>query len=83
MSEENIKLIFSDLDLHHYGFINYSEFLAVVVDKRIALAKKNLKLAFHHFEGQEKGFITRSSLVECFRREGKHLTQVEVDEIMS
>lgn len=39
-------------------------------------------LAFHHFEDKERGFITAESLVECFRREGKHLSKNEVDEIM-
>lgn len=63
--------------------IHYNEFLAVVVDKRLALAKKNLELAFHHFESKEKGFITEESLIECFRREGKHLSKQEVAEIMS
>lgn len=76
-------MIFNELDLENNGVINYSEFLAVVVDKRLALAKKNLKLAFHHFEDHEKGFITAESLVECFRREGKHLGESQVLEIMS
>jgi Ca2+-binding EF-hand superfamily protein len=71
------------LDFHHHGEVNYTEFLAICVDKRLALAKQNLKLAFHHFEEPEKGYITSDSLVECFRREGRHLTKPQVDEIMS
>ena len=63
--------------------MNYSEFLAICVDKRLALAKQNLKLAFHHFEEPEKGYITAESLAECFRREGRHLTSQQLDEIMS
>ena len=74
MSEESIQVIFNHLDLEHNGVINYSEFLAVVIDKRKALAHKNLMLAFHHFEDHSSGFITSESLVECFRREGKHLS---------
>ena len=70
------------MDFHHHGEINYTEFLAICVDKRFAVAKQNLKLAFHHFEEHEKGYITADSLVECFRREGRHLTSDEVDEIM-
>ena len=74
--------MFEELDYYGNGVINYSEFLAIVVDKRVALAQGNLMLAFHHFEDKERGFITAESLVECFRREGKHLSQIEIDEIM-
>jgi len=74
MSDQTIQSIFNDLDFHHHGEVNYTEFLAICVDKRLALAKQNLKLAFHHFEEPDKGYITAESLVECFRREGRHLT---------
>ncbi len=63
--------------------IHYNDFLAVVVDKRLALAKKNLELAFHHFESKNSGYITEESLIECFRREGKQLSKQEVSDIMS
>ena len=70
------------MDFHHHHQINYSEFLAICVDRRKVISKHNLLFAFHHFEETEKGFITAESLVECFRREGKHLTTDEVNEIM-
>lgn len=74
-----VERIFSNVDFGHAGEINYSEFLAVTVDKRKALAHSNLMFAFHHFDTDQSGFITPDNLKECFRREGKHLSDTEVD----
>lgn len=49
MSQVDIEAIFQETDLQHEGVIHYSDFLSVVMDRRYALAQKNLKLAFHHF----------------------------------
>ena len=78
MPTDDIHSIFTDLDLHENGVINYTEFMVEVIDKRKALVHKNLMLAFHHFEDSQTGFITYESLIECFRREGKHLTFKQV-----
>lgn len=52
------------------GEINYSEFLAATVDKKVALNKANLEFAFHHFDTDNKGFITKNDLKEVFKRQG-------------
>lgn len=38
--------------------------------------------AFHHFDTDNSGFITAENLHECFKREGKHLTQEEVQQLL-
>jgi Ca2+-binding EF-hand superfamily protein len=42
MDIEPIELVFQRLDFNGSGKINYSEFLAAIVDKNIALANANL-----------------------------------------
>lgn len=66
----------------HNGVINYTEFLAVVIDKQRILTIENLKLSFHHFQDSQ-GFITVKSLTECFRRQGTIIGEAEVKQIMS
>lgn len=74
MSEEEVNQIFERIDFNHDGEINYTEFLAVTVDRRKAITDSNLTFAFHHFDISNSGYITEANLEECFRREGKHLT---------
>jgi calcium-dependent protein kinase len=68
--------------------INYTEFLTATVDKKTALTMQNLWFAFHHFDVDNSGFITESSLQEVFHREGRKFSpdsirdmfrQVDVD----
>ena len=70
--------MFDNIDLNHDGEINYTEFLAVTIDRRKAMTENNLLFAFHHFDTDNSGFITCENLEECFRREGKHLTHEEI-----
>lgn len=82
MPEDEIDQIFSRMDFNHDGEINYTEFLAVTVDRRRAITENNMLFAFHHFDVDNTGFITAANLEECFRREGKHLTQDELTEML-
>lgn len=83
MSEEEINQIFERIDFNGDGEINYSEFLAVTVDRRRAITEANMTFAFHHFDIDNTGFITEANLEEAFRREGKHLTHEELTEMLS
>ena len=74
MPAQQIDEIFERIDFNHDGEINYTEFLAVTVDRRRAVTEANLTFAFHHFDIDNSGYITVENLEECFRREGKHLT---------
>jgi len=71
------------MDFNHDGDINYTEFLAVTVDRRRAITESNMIFAFHHFDIDNTGYITVENLEECFRREGKHLTRDELTQMLS
>jgi len=83
MSEQEVNSIFERIDFNHDGEINYSEFLAVTVDRRKAITENNMLFAFHHFDIDNSGFITEANLEECFRREGKHLTHNDLQEMLT
>ena len=83
MPEEEINQIFQRIDFNHDGEINYTEFLAVTVDRRKAITENNMLFAFHHFDIYNTGFITAQNLEECFRREGKHLSQEELTAMLA
>ena len=74
--------MFERIDFNHDGEINYTEFLAVTVDRRKAITENNLLFAFHHFDIDNTGFITEANLEECFRREGKHLSHEELSAML-
>lgn len=82
LSADDVNLLFDAIDFNHDGEINYTEFLTVTVDKRKAITEHNLLFAFHHFDVDNTGVITHDNLVECFRREGKHLNDEEIDQLL-
>ena len=81
--QEQIDQIFERIDLNGDGEINYTEFLTVTADRRRTLTKANLEFAFHHFDVNNSGSITSDNLAECFKREGKHLSTEEIEQILS
>lgn len=78
LTEEELNLLFKNLDFNQDGEINYSEFLAATIDRKVALKQQNLKFAFHHFDSDNTGYITNESLKECFQREGKSFSEEEI-----
>lgn len=82
LTEEELNLLFRNLDFNDDGEINYTEFLAATVDRKQALNCANLKFAFHHFDSDNSGYLTHASLAECFRREGKHFTDDEIKKML-
>ena len=82
LNTDYIDLIFKKMDFNKCGRINYSEFLAATVDKKIALTKANLQFAFHHFDADSTGYITKEDLREVFKRQGKSLSDLLLTEII-
>lgn len=78
LSESEINEIFNKIDFNKDGEIEYTEFLAVTVDRRKAITEANMLFAFHHFDIDNTGYITQENLEEAFRREGKHLPDEEL-----
>ena len=83
MTEEEVNSLFARMDVNHDGEINYTEFLTVTVDRRKAVTESNLLFAFHHFDIDNTGYITVENLEESFRREGKHLTESELSNMLA
>jgi calcium-dependent protein kinase len=71
MSEEELSKIFDNIDFNKDGEINYSEFLAATIKKEKVISESNMKLAFHHFDTDNSGFITPDNLLAAFKRQGK------------
>jgi len=61
--------------------INYSTFLAATIDRKKTLTLQNLQFAFHHFDTKNSGEITREDMVEVCRREGRTMTDEDLQEM--
>jgi len=79
---EIIDKMFAKFDFNKDGEINYSEFLAATVCKKQVLTKANLRFAFHHFDTDNEGYITKSDLKEVFKRSGQKLTDSDWNKII-
>jgi Ca2+-binding EF-hand superfamily protein len=63
-----------NLALNGKDEINYSDFLAAMVDSKMLLTKQHLDFAFHHFDVDNSGYITQENLDEVFTRQGQKKT---------
>lgn len=77
-----IEKMFAKFDFNKDGEINYSEFLAATVCKKQVLTRQNLRFAFHHFDTDNEGYITKNDLKEVFRRSGQTLTDSDLNTII-
>lgn len=74
--------MFAKFDFNKDGEINYSEFLAATICKKSVLTKANLRFAFHHFDTDNEGYITKNDLKEVFKRSGQSLTDNDLNSII-
>jgi calcium-dependent protein kinase len=79
MTEAELNEIFGRLDFNKDNEINYSEFLAATVMKTKVVTDSNLKLAFHHFDVDNTGYITAANLAQAFKRQGKNYSDEDVE----
>ena len=79
---ETIEELFNRVDVNKTGKINYSEFLAATIDKEKALTEANIEFVFHHYDTNNKGYITKTDLIEVSKRQGSLLTSEQVHEII-
>lgn len=82
ISQQELDQIFDNIDLNHDGEINYTEFLAVTVDRQRAMTENNMRFAFHHFDVDDTGTITIENLKECFKREGRQFSDEELQTML-
>lgn len=83
INEKQIHELFEKFGSSTSGEINYSEFLAATVDRQRALTKENLRFAFHYFDTDNEGYITKDDLKEVFRRQGTSISDEFLNKIIS
>ena len=77
-----IDQIFERFSFDKKGEINYSEFLAATVDRKRALTAENLRFAFHHFDVDNEGYISKHDLKEVFRRQGQLISVEKLERMI-
>jgi calcium-dependent protein kinase len=78
--EELQELLHKD---DHKGKLNYSEFLAMAIDRKFLEDKNSLWLAFKYFDSENHGFITKENLSQALERAGWVLDRNEVNDILA
>jgi len=74
----NIEQIFKTIDTDNSGVINYTEFLAASIDKRIYLQEDKLRDAFKLFDEDKSGKISKSEISKVlkFKKSGVEMTKL-------
>ncbi|CAD8062120.1 unnamed protein product [Paramecium sonneborni] len=63
--------------------IKYSEFLASCIDQRKFITKEKLQSLFFIFDTDNSGFITKLNIKEAFARNGKQISDKQIDEMIA
>jgi calcium-dependent protein kinase len=74
----NIEQIFKTIDTDNSGVINYTEFLAASIDKKIYLQEDKLRDAFKLFDEDKSGKISKSEISKVlkFKKSGAEMTKL-------
>ena len=70
-----VEKMFNDIDQDHSGTIDYSEFIAAAMQKRVYLDEERLHDAFHRLDVEGTGFLTKEGLTKIL---GASFTAEEV-----
>ncbi|CAK70725.1 unnamed protein product (macronuclear) [Paramecium tetraurelia] len=63
--------------------IKYSEFLASCIDERKFITKEKLSALFKIFDTDNSNFITKQNIKEAFARNGKQISDKQIDEMIA
>ena len=66
-TDNELKSIFSSMDFHCDGKVNYSEFLAATISSINFNKEEKLWSAFKYFDTTDSGFITLDSVMEALK----------------
>jgi len=69
LSANELEEIFKSVDTDKNGFINYSEFLASTIDKKIYLKEEKLYDAFRAFDKDNSGKLSKTEVKEILKIE--------------
>ena len=64
---EDVKNIFSNLDMNNDGYIEYEEFVRASVSKEKFMGENVLKFAFRYFDKDDSGKITFKEIETVFK----------------
>ncbi|CAD2085436.1 CAMK/CDPK protein kinase [Plasmodium vinckei petteri] len=64
--EEEVDNILKEVDFDKNGYIEYSEFISVCMDKQILFSEERLRRAFNLFDTDKSGKITKEELANLF-----------------
>lgn len=64
--ESEVDAILATVDFDKNGYIEYSEFVTVCMDKQLLLSEERLKAAFNQFDSDGSGNITSDELARLF-----------------
>ena len=69
-SDKELKDIFSSMDFHCDGKVNYSEFLAATISTINFNKEEKLWSAFKYFDTTDSGYITLDSVMDALKNSG-------------
>ncbi|KAL6501662.1 hypothetical protein OROGR_026795 [Orobanche gracilis] len=81
LSEADIQQLLKAADIDKNGTINYIEFITATMNPRRLSKEVNLYKAFHHFDKDECGYITRDEVRQALRQYGMD-DEVTLDDIL-
>eukprot|EP00826_Nyctotherus_ovalis_P041676 TRINITY_DN4238_c0_g1_i1.p3 TRINITY_DN4238_c0_g1~~TRINITY_DN4238_c0_g1_i1.p3 ORF type:complete len:155 (-),score=56.71 TRINITY_DN4238_c0_g1_i1:162-626(-) len=79
--EAKVDEMMRNLDIDHSGFIDYSEFIVALMDKKKMLSKENLKQAFDLFDKDGNGTLTTDE-IRSILGVGKNMSEKVWEEII-
>ena len=77
INEEEIKRLFDSIDVDKNGRIDYSEFLAATLQKVNYSKQERLLEAFHKFDKDNSGFITKDELISTLKASKSQEKEIE------
>ena len=77
INEEEIKRLFDSIDVDKNGRIDYSEFLAATLQKVNYSKQERLLEAFHKFDKDDSGFITKDELISTLKASKSQEKEIE------
>ena len=66
ITQEDVELIYKNIDINNNGYLDYEEFVFAAVDKTKFVNKSILKVAFKFFDKDNSGEITVDELEKIF-----------------
>jgi Ca2+-binding EF-hand superfamily protein len=81
-TDKEINNIMATLHVDKNHEINYSEFIAATLDKKLYLSKEKLWSVFKYFDIDNSNFITVNSLKEAMARGGRKIPQEDLEEMI-